>query len=106
VSEFVLPQRWRDARGRSAEAAVDRDRLEGELRRELARGHVLFGQAARAVGWCRHCDDAIFELPDGGFAIVHLTWPSSGPDRPPWPDTELHADSTGIEAYLREHDDR
>ena len=48
--------------------------LEVELRRELSPGHILHGKTvvAKAVG--NDPDDVVFQLEDGHFAAVHLTW--------------------------------
>ena len=57
--------------------ALSNDRrksLETELYREVTLGHPLFGHrvSARAVG--DHPDDIVFQLEDGRYAAVHLTW--------------------------------
>lgn len=91
--DFVFPETWRDLRGRSADDAAERERFELELRRELGKRHVLFGIAVSAVATCNgHCDDVLFALKDGRFAIVHLSYPGNAPDQPPWPDTEVFDD--------------
>jgi hypothetical protein len=64
-------------------------KLERELAKEVARGHVLFGRPAKAVAVRGDQDDVLFVVanPDQ-FAVVHLAW-VSGADRPPWPRTTL-----------------
>ena len=66
--------------------------LEEELRREVRRGHELYGAAVRAVARRLECDDVLFSIEDGSgrVAVVHLTW--SPRERPPWPDTDIYAD--------------
>ncbi|MGE0666642.1 MAG: hypothetical protein AB7O49_08800 [Sphingomonadales bacterium] len=63
--------------------------LERQLFAETSRGHVLWGESAVLVATCIQSDDALFLLPDGRVAQVHLTW-SGTPERDPqWPHTEI-----------------
>jgi hypothetical protein len=48
--------------------------LEKELKRELPRDHALAGKSVRAVAYRMDCDDVLFEVLGGGYAVVHLTW--------------------------------
>jgi len=48
--------------------------LERELALEVGPRHPLFDCPARAVAQREDCDDVLFLLNDGGWAIVHLTW--------------------------------
>ena len=67
-------------------------KLEEELGRELASGHVLFGRRAKAVAVRCDCDDVLFELRDPPqLAVVHLGW-GVHHELPPWPRTELYSD--------------
>ena len=67
-------------------------KLEEELGRELASGHVLFGRRAKALAVRCDCDDVLFELRDPPqLAVVHLGW-GVHPELPPWPRTELYSD--------------
>ncbi|HYH78306.1 MAG TPA: hypothetical protein VEX86_00865, partial [Longimicrobium sp.] len=63
------------------------------LRREVAPGHPLHGVPVEAIGKRDASDDVLFRLLDGSgrVAMVHLTWTSSPPERPPWPATALFA---------------
>ena len=94
-------ERWVDLR-------VDLERgakLVAELQRELAPDHELFGVTATAVARCGgHCDAAMFKLDDGRFAVVHLSYPKSPPDRAPWPMVEVIGDWDAMAAYLLEHE--
>lgn len=65
--------------------------LQSELQQELAKGHPLFGVKVEAIGRRLDTDDVLFALQDGTgrVAVVHLTWLSNPPDRPPWPSTEF-----------------
>ena len=67
------------------------ERLERELVRELAVGHPLFGLTFRALAGRQDCDDVLFGILDSTsrVAVVHLTWISNPPDRPPWPAAEI-----------------
>ena len=103
--DFVFSVRWWDLRGSSAEDAVERRRVEDELIREVAPGHPVHGQHPAAVASCTHCDDCLFMIDGNRFAVVHLSWPEQGPDRPPWPDTDVCDNWEAVEAYLSKHDD-
>jgi hypothetical protein len=61
--------------------------MERQLGRELAAGHPLFGLPVRALGRRQDCDDVLFAIEDGTgrVAVVHLTWTSNPPERPPYP---------------------
>ena len=87
VDDFVFPESWWDLRGNDAEVDRLRGSLERELQREIAPGHPLYGRSAKAVARCHRCDDALFDLEDGQFAQVHLSYPKQAPDRPPYPKT-------------------
>lgn len=96
---FVFPEGWSDLRGDTAA----RDRIEQEVRREVAPGHVLAGAQVRAVAACWHCDDVLLDLLDGRFAAVHLSYPAAAPDRPPWPTTEIFDGWAQATAYVEDH---
>jgi hypothetical protein len=79
-------------------------RLEEELRREVAEGHVLHGRPARAIARRVDRDDVLFELQDDhACAVVHLTW-CQGVERPPWPSTHIFE---SLSAWMNKamHDD-
>ena len=65
--------------------------MENELRRELSVGHPLFGLPVRTLGRRQDCDDVLFAIEDGSgrVAVVHLTWTSCPPERPPLPGTSI-----------------
>jgi hypothetical protein len=65
--------------------------LERQLRVELSDRHALHGTSARLVARRADTDDALFALPDGRVAEVHLTWRSSTEDDPRWPATSVFA---------------
>jgi len=66
--------------------------LEDELARECGPQHRLHGVKARLIARRDDTDDALFALPDGRVAEVHLTWRQSGPEPDPrWPAAGLHA---------------
>ena len=87
AEEFVFSDRWSDLRGHDFGDEERRGGLERQLVLEVSEGHVLFGKRATAVAACGHCDDAIFQLDDGQFVVVHLVW--QGQQRPPWPNTDV-----------------
>jgi len=66
----------------------DDTRFETELRRELCEKHVLFGIDAKIIARRQDMDDFLFELPDGRFANVHLTWARESD--PVYPGTEIY----------------
>lgn len=101
--EFVLPELWHDLRGRTVEDAERRARLEDELRREVAPGHVLAAEAVTAVAACTHCDDVVYRLDASRYAVVHLSHPGDAPDRPPWPRTKVLGRHAAI-AYIEGHE--
>lgn len=74
-----------------ADNAAQVQAMESELRRELGRGHPLFGVPVRAVARRADRDDVLFTLEDGTgrVAVVHLTWIHRPPERPPWPATDV-----------------
>ena len=73
---------WRAAGERAAT-------LDHELRREICPSHPLFGVRATAVGLSRVCDDVLFALAGGRFALVHLTYRAE--TTPEWPHTVFYA---------------
>ena len=70
--------------------------FEDELRRECMPGHVLHGLEVRAVAVADWSDDSLFEIEDGRWAKVHLTWKAE--TDPKWPATEIFKD---FEAVLK-----
>ena len=48
--------------------------LERELAAEIGPGHELSGHRLTAIAKCGGCDTVAFQVDDGTFAIVHLTW--------------------------------
>jgi hypothetical protein len=66
------------------------DHLANALRREalaeIGPDHDLAGHDLVPVGKCAGCDHVVFQIDDGTFAIVQLTW-IGHLDRPPWPIT-------------------
>ena len=65
--------------------------MQRELQRELAQHHPLYGLPVRTIGRRQDCDDVLYLIDDGTkrYAVVHLTWPHSPPDSPPWPNTAV-----------------
>lgn len=60
-----------------------RKALERELYREVTAGHVLFGLTVSAKALGGSGDDVVFQLQDGRYAVVHLTWHAEhGPNFP------------------------
>lgn len=103
-SDFVFPRPWDDLRGQAEEDEQRRSRLEAELLREVADGHALAGESVCAVAACSACDDVLFALDDRRYATVHLSFPSSGPDRRSFPATEVHDSWSDAVAHVIAHE--
>ncbi len=98
--DLDFPEPWRDVRS-DPDA---RDSLELELRREVGAGHPLHGVEVRAMAACDgHCDDVIYELRDGTAVVVHLSYPTDPPDRPPFPFAVSVGDRDELLAVVRSH---
>jgi hypothetical protein len=74
---FLVP--WKRLSAKSAAY------FEGEIRRELGKGHPLYGRNCRAVSVTVESDDVLFYLDDTTVAQVHLTFTPNPPERPGWP---------------------
>lgn len=48
-----------------------------QLKKELTINHSLFNIDLKSIARRQDNDDVLFELSDGRFAIVHLTWSTS-----------------------------
>lgn len=73
-----------------------------ELRREIARGHLLYGRAWKVIGpGVPARDDALLLLDDGAVALVHLTW-RGAPEPPSWPMTEIVTSPDELRAELED----
>jgi len=78
---------WWSLRGDTAIARA----LEDQLHEELPRGHILDGLSPVAIARRQDNDDVMFDLSDGRFAIVHLTWSDDPAPDPAWPATTVYA---------------
>ena len=78
--EFLLP--WQ-------ESVSGPDAFPQELHRELAASHPLFGLAAESVARRIDCDDVLFKLADGKYAVVHLTWSGKKENNSDYPATRI-----------------
>jgi hypothetical protein len=67
----------------------ERGWLEEELAKEICERHELYGQAVSAIAKDKGSDDALFLLPDGRVAHVHLTWKGRRETDPIWPVTAI-----------------
>ena len=59
------------------EIADNDDFFSSQLKRELSKGHALYGKAKKAIAKCDSNDDVLFLLTDNTWAIVHLTYSKS-----------------------------
>ena len=82
-------------------AVADGGALVAELKRELTSGHVLRGQAVRAVARRVDDDDVLFAVgdPPSMLAVVHLTWSGRREPKPEFPWTVTHP---SLDAFLRQ----
>jgi hypothetical protein len=69
---------------------------------EIGPEHELYDTPMSAVSTCPGCDDALFRLQDGGFAIVHLTW-SRKQEPNPWPRSQLLGGFIATELVIDQH---
>lgn len=81
----------------------DDTRFEKELARELCEKHVLYGVPAKIIARRQALDDYLFELSDGRFANVHLTW--SHESNPTWPRTEIYDSEEHMRSEIQQHID-
>jgi hypothetical protein len=80
--------------------------LVDELRRELSKGHVLFGASLAARARRQDRNDVLFEVLDGSgrLAQVHLTYQREADPR--WPSTTVFASEAAWEqSMLADHQD-
>jgi hypothetical protein len=63
---------------------VDSEGFVAQLRREVSKGHQLYGHTLQAIAKRDDRDDALFRGPSGELFVVHLTW-RQGAEPPPWP---------------------
>ena len=80
---FIFPAGW--------QPKTPADVLERELRREVCKGHPLFGVECRAIAFGREEPDDVLFLTDNPFAplaFVHLTWRIESD--PAWPHAVLY----------------
>ena len=94
----VLPEPW------FAPGAAQAAALEREASTEIGPGHPLSGHALSVIAACPACDSAAFQVDDGTFAIVHLTW-ARHEEAPPWPSAETAPDDRTLEAAAGKHAD-
>lgn len=79
--------------------AVDGDGVEGQLRREMAPGHVLESETSlTTIARRQDNDDALFQLADGRVAVVHLTWSQKRERDAAWPLTRIYP---SLEEFVR-----
>ena len=92
-----LPEPWCRPTDERAQA------LRREALLEIGLGHQLAGRRLTTLAVCEGCDDVLFRLDDGSFAIVHLTW-TSRQESSPWPTTRRMASVPKLLQAAREHD--
>lgn len=76
ANDIEFPDGW--------DECVNPDGFAQELRRELAKGHALYGREVAAIAVRDDGDDVLFRTPSGEMFVIHLTW-TEKPERLPWP---------------------
>ena len=71
------------------------DAILREFYKEVAPGHILYGQTVRLLARRTDTDDIVLEVESGQIAYVHLTW-CDGADTPPWPSSALYFDKASF----------
>ena len=93
----LIPISWPDVQ----ELAVGRDAIVAELRREMPKGHALYGKQLDVVAVHVECGykDFVFTTNDTShpIAVVHLTY--NVESNPNWPSTRLIA---GLDEWINE----
>ena len=91
----VAADPWLDLQWDWSWRTQSRAAMVAELERELSRDHPLHGLAVSPVAKCGHCDDVAYQLTDGTFVLVHLTW-TRKEERSPSPRWVSAADWAGL----------
>jgi hypothetical protein len=78
---------------------------ETELAREAGPGHPLYQVNVALIARRFDRDDALYLLPDGRVAAVHLTWRQNREPDPLWPETEIFQsiDSWETDGLAQDH---
>ena len=63
--------------------------LSNQLQIELSDDHQLKSKKVKTIARRQDCDDVLFELEDGKFALVHLTWRQTAHTDNQWPSTKI-----------------
>jgi len=104
IDALDLPETWSDLRIPSDANASRKRSLTEELRRELGADHPLATLQWQLIAACDARDDVLLDLGDGQVAITHLTFTTSPPEPPPWPQTEIAASETELKTALELRD--
>jgi hypothetical protein len=81
--------------------------FEDEVARELPANDSLRGRSLRCIAKNSTCDDVLFQVDDGTFVEVHLTFTQTPPERPGWPRRKIFGTIFDwmIESMIPEHED-
>lgn len=74
---------------------TDQD-LSYQLQKELSQDHSLKFKKTKTLARREDNDDVLFELDNGEFAIVHLTWQSKAHESSDWPTMKKFKDWTEV----------
>lgn len=69
--------------------AVQKEGFQQELQKEVSEAHPLFDKKVEAIATRADCDDVLFQLEEGKYAVVHLTWKGKTEENPIWPATRI-----------------
>jgi hypothetical protein len=61
-----------------------------ELKKEIHQKHALYGRDFIAIARRADCDDVLFEVNNGSFAVVHLTFTGKQEKDPEFPFTTIY----------------
>jgi hypothetical protein len=89
IEEFVFAEPWWDLRGTDEREAAQRAAMQAELDRELDPSHQLAARHRTVIARSEANDDIAVDLDGDEVVIVHLTWTSEPPERPPLPATKI-----------------
>lgn len=97
MTSFRFREPW-SAIDESAKAV----RFVAELSRELPVGHVLAEMQVRPIASRQDQDDVLFELGNGNWAVVHLTWHGSRERDPRYPRTTILTSAAAVQERLHQ----
>jgi hypothetical protein len=102
IEEFVFAEPWWDLRGTGEREVKQRTALQAQLDRELDPSHPLAPRPRTVIARSDANDDIAVDLGGDEVGIVHLTWTSEPPERPPFPRTTIMRSGAALNQLLDE----